>query len=105
MPGVPADIDVQAAARAAQALLDTRIAAVRTLAQARQATNVKVGELQAAERKDTAAYRAALREGWTEEELKKVGFDSPGRRSDGPPRQRRVARTTRAAQASPRPST
>jgi hypothetical protein len=74
---------------AARALLDSRIQAVRELAITRQTRNDKREQLAAAERADTAAYTAALRAGWTTEELRKVGLDEPERRGPGRPRRSR----------------
>jgi hypothetical protein len=84
-----ADLSTEQVETAARALLDSRIQAVRELATTRQTRNDKREELAAAERADTAAYAAALRAGWTTDELRKVGLDEPERRAPGRPRRPR----------------
>ncbi len=74
-----ADIDPDTAEKTARQLLDTRITAVRELA-ARRA------DLTTAERADTAACAAAEKAGWTETELRQVGFTTPSRRPPARPR-------------------
>lgn len=73
----------------ARALLDARMDTIRALAATRQKCADKRAELAVADREDAAAFAAAVRAGWSAEELKKVGFDDPGRRLPGrPPRAR-----------------
>ena len=84
-------IDMAAVERAARARTDARIEAVKALAIARQNTLDKQAEAAAAEREDTIAWMAAVRQGWTEDELKDFGFDPPKRRGPGRPRRRRAA--------------
>ncbi len=81
--------DVQRVEDAARALLDDRITAVRTLAVARQHRHDKRNDLQDAERADAAAFAAALRAGWTRQELKQVGLDDPTRATSNPSRRAR----------------
>lgn len=78
-------LDTTSVETAARQLLDSRIQAVHTLAQARQNRDAKRVELAEAERADTAAQRA----GWTPDELRKVGLDAPARRSPDRPRTNR----------------
>lgn len=85
------------AAAAATRLLDDRVDAIRTLAAARQARNDARAQLDEQERADAAAFAAARRAGWTPEELRKVGFDEPDRKTPGRPagsRTRRPVATT-----------
>jgi len=95
------DMDVSGAERAARALLDSRIEAIRTLAAARQASRDALAELHAAaesaERDDATAYRAAVRAGWTEAELRKVGLDAPAQGASGRARRRRASAPTSTA--------
>ncbi len=56
---------------------DSRIAAVRELAVARQRTTDLQEALASGQRADDEAYAAALRAGWTQEELKKLNFNGP----------------------------
>jgi hypothetical protein len=79
-----------AAAEAAQRLLNDRVDAVRALAKTRQQRNDARAQLDEAERADAAAFSAAQRAGWTSEELRKVGFDDPQRRGPGRPRKQRT---------------
>lgn len=79
-----------AAAEAAQRLLNDRVDAVRALAKTRQQRNDARVQLDEAERADSASYAAAQRAGWTPEELRKVGFDEPERRAPGRPRKQRT---------------
>lgn len=77
---------VAAAEAAARKVLDTRIAAVRTLAETRAALSRARTALTEAEKTDTATWAATLRAGWTVTELRKVGFEPPTRRGPGRPR-------------------
>jgi len=86
---MPTPIDTEDLERRARALLDDRIEAVRTLATARQAALDKREEADEAERADSTAYQAALRAGWTADELKKVGFEKSARKAPGRPRRAR----------------
>ena len=79
-------VDANRIEAAARALLDEKVAAVRVLAAARQAREDQRAALTEAERNDTAAYTAALRAGWTADELKRVGLDAATKRAPGRPR-------------------
>lgn len=75
-----------------QRLLNQRIDAIRVLAKARQARTDAQAQLEDAERTDAAAYTAGQRAGWTTDELRKVGFEEPRRRTPGRPRRPRQPR-------------
>ncbi|WP_380163360.1 hypothetical protein [Jannaschia sp. R86511] len=82
-------LDTDRIAAAARALLDDKVTAVRTLAEARQKREDARSALSDAERGDTTAYTAALKAGWTTDELKRVGLDAPSKRAPGRPRSNR----------------
>lgn len=87
--------------RAARALLDNRIASVRALVEARQALADRRDEVAAAEREDARRYAAALRDGWSADELRKLGIGEP----DKAHRSRRSAskrKTSNSEQGEPR---
>lgn len=84
------EVSTQQIESAAAALLENRIASVRTLARARQHCADKRAELALAEKEDAAAFAVAQRAGWTVEELKRVGLDQPARRGPGRPRRART---------------
>ncbi len=92
-------MNTQAVEEAARAVLDGRVDAVRDLAKARQTKIEKLAEAEAAEREDAAAWNAAIRDGWSEQDLRKVGFDPPTRKAPGRPRTR-TRRTNTSAPAS-----
>jgi len=71
---------------------------IRELATARQARNDALAAAEEAERADAAAWATALKQGWTEADLREVGYDAPARRAPGRPR-RRAATAGRAASA------
>lgn len=82
--------DTSEAEKRARALLDTRIDAIRDLAATRAELATAREAVERAETTDTRAYTAALKAGWTEAELKTVGFDVPTRRAPGRPRGARL---------------
>lgn len=81
-----ADIDPDTTEKTARQLLDTRITAVRELAARRADLTHARDNVTTAERADTAAWAAAEKAGWTETELRQVGFTAPGRRPPARPR-------------------
>ena len=83
MTTAPTADGVEAAARA---LLDDRMHAVRALADTRASLTRAHHAVVEAERADAAAYATAQRAGWTDAELKRLGFEAPTRRSPGRPR-------------------
>ncbi len=105
-------LDPDTAERAARQFLDARVTAVRELA-ARRAdlTQAARDAVIAAERADAAvvgspaarpargvpAWAAAERSGWTETDLRRVGFEPPTTRAPGRPK--RATRVSSAATA------
>ena len=98
---MPKPVDIQAIERAARAKLDTRVEAVKVLATARQNKLDKQAEAAAAEREDTTAWMAAIRQGWGEDELKDLGFDPPTKKTAGRSRRRRAATNGSASAQAP----
>lgn len=77
-----ANINIEATRNQARALLDSRIKSVEELVQARQRVTDLKEQLAAAERDDKRAYVKATRDGWSPDELKKLGLEpaAAGRR-------------------------
>lgn len=77
-----ANINIEATRTQARALLDSRIKSVEELVQARQRVTGLKEQLAAAERDDKRAYVKATRDGWSPDELKKLGLEpaAAGRR-------------------------
>jgi len=101
-------LDTDRIEAAARALLNDKITAVRVLAEARQKRQDAKTALTDAERGDTTAYAAALKAGWTADELKRVGLDGPTKRAPGRPRSPRrstAAATSTAPTVAPESST
>lgn len=73
-------LDAGALEQRARKLLDSRIASVRTLVSARQAVTELQAKLAKAEREDARLYQAALRDGWTAEELRQLGLTEPAKK-------------------------
>jgi len=72
-----ATLDPDTAETRARQLLDARIHSVRELVAARQKVLDLQAELSDAERTHTTAYKTALRDGWTTEELRTIGLPDP----------------------------
>lgn len=70
-------LTLEEAERTARELLDGRMAAVRTLVASRQTLNDLRDQVAEAEREDTRLYGVALRDGWSAEELRKIGLGEP----------------------------
>lgn len=70
-------LDPQTAETRARELLDGRIGSVRKLVQTRQRIVDLREQLADAERDDVRAYQAALRDGWTADELRSLGVGEP----------------------------
>ena len=70
-------LDAQTTESKARALLDNRINSVRALVAARQSLDDLREQIAAAEAEDVKAYRAALSDGWSADELRKLGLDEP----------------------------
>jgi hypothetical protein len=77
-----ASINIEETKNQARALLNSRIKSVEELVQARQRVTDLKDQLAAAERDDKRAYVKATRDGWSPEELKKLGLEpaAAGRR-------------------------
>lgn len=71
-----ATIDLETARNQARQILDSRIEVVSELVIARQRVNDLREQLAEAERDDKRAYVRATKEGWSEDELKKLGLDN-----------------------------
>lgn len=89
-------ISVEEAEKQARALLDARIESVRALVTARQQVSDLRDQLAAAEREDARLYAAALRDGWSTDELRKLGLNEPGK-----PARAVRRRTTKTPAATP----
>ena len=70
-----ANLDIEQTRNQARALLDTRIESVTALVRSRQRITVLRDQLVAAERDDKRAYVQATRDGWSADELKKLGLE------------------------------
>lgn len=82
-----AAIDLETTQNQARKLLDSRIASVTGLVKARQRRDELLEQIKEAERENKRAYSRALRDGWSQDELKKLGLDdtsSVRRRSRNP---------------------
>ncbi|MBT2523242.1 hypothetical protein [Arthrobacter sp. ISL-28] len=77
-----ATIDIEQTRNQARALLDSRIETVTHLVKARQRVADLKEQLADAEREDKRAYVRATKDGWSGEELKKLGLEpaAAGRR-------------------------
>ncbi|MET1153309.1 hypothetical protein [Arthrobacter sp.] len=89
-------IDIEQTRKQARALLDSRIESVTTLVKTRQRiTDLRV-QLADAEREDKRAYVRATKDGWSPEELKKLGLES-----GAAARRRKPATTPPSTEGSP----
>jgi hypothetical protein len=70
-----ATLDIEQTRNQARALLDSRIESVTALVKSRQRITELRDQLVAAERDDKRAYVQATRDGWSAEELKKLGLE------------------------------
>lgn len=86
-------LDAHTTESKARELLDNRINSVRTLVTARQAVADLREQISDAEAEDVKAYRAALADGWSADELRKLGLDEPDKKQ-------RVRRRTAARRPS-----
>jgi hypothetical protein len=71
-----ATISIENTQEKARQLLNSRIESVTALVQARQRIADLKEQLAEAEREDKRAYVRATRDGWSEEELKKLGLEN-----------------------------
>lgn len=95
--GMASTLDAQTTETKARKLLDSRINSVRELVTARQSLDELREQLAAAEAADVKAYRAALSDGWSADELRKLGLDEPDKKQ-------RVRRRPAARKSSPSPA-
>lgn len=84
-------IDIEQTRNQARALLDSRIESVTNLVKTRQRITELREQLADAEREDKRAYVRATKDGWSPDELKKLGLES------GAAARRRKQSTTRTA--------
>ena len=78
MAPTPTPQDVETRARD---LLDGRMTSVRALVKSRQAVTDLHEQLAEAERADVRAYSSALADGWSADELKKLGLGEPEKKA------------------------
>ena len=71
-----ATIDIEQTRNQAKALLDSRIESVTDLVKTRQKIADLREQLAEAEREDKRAYVRATKDGWSPDELKKLGLES-----------------------------
>lgn len=71
-----ATFDIEQTRNQARALLDSRIESVTALVKTRQRITDLKEQLAEAEREDKRAYVRATKDGWSPEELKKLGLES-----------------------------
>ena len=69
-------IDIEQTRNQARALLDSRIESVTSLVKTRQRITDLKEQLAEAEREDKRAYVRATKDGWSPDELKKLGLES-----------------------------
>lgn len=73
---------------AARKLQEQRLLAVQRLVDTRARIDTAQAQLVDAQREDSNAYQKALKEGWSEAELRQVGITPPARKAPGRPRGR-----------------
>lgn len=73
-----ATIDLETTKDQARKLLDSRIASVTDLVITRKRVDELREQLAEAEREDKKAYVRATKDGWSEDELKKLGLEASG---------------------------
>lgn len=88
-----ANLDIEQTRNQARALLDSRIESVTELVKTRQRITDLKDQLVAAERDDKRAYVQATRDGWSADELKKLGLEPAAVK-----RRRTAKRTTETGQ-------
>ncbi|WP_164206995.1 hypothetical protein [[Micrococcus luteus] ATCC 49442] len=91
-----ASLNIEETKNQARALLDSRIESVTNLVKTRQRITELREQLADAEREDKRAYVRAAKDGWSTEELKKLGLES-----GAVARRRKAAATQPAAENSP----
>jgi hypothetical protein len=93
-----ASLNIEETKNQARALLDSRIESVTNLVKTRQRITELRDQLADAEREDKRAYVRATKDGWSPEELKKLGLES-----GAATRRRKPAATRTASDNSPSP--
>ncbi len=89
---MPAGLAPDDAVDRARRLLDPRLETIKELATTRAACNDARAAAEKAETADARAYAAAIKAGWTEADLRSVGFDAPRKRLPGRPSGTRSSR-------------
>ena len=74
-------LSVEDAQRQARALLDARINSVTALVTARQQLADLREQVEQAEREDVRLYGAALADGWTADDLRRLGLAEPEKKA------------------------
>lgn len=72
-------LDAHHAEERARALLENRITSVRAVVTTRSTLDDLRAQVADAEVEDAKAYRAALADGWSADELRKLGIDEPAK--------------------------
>lgn len=93
-----ATISIESTQEKARQLLNSRIESVTALVRARQRIADLKEQLAEAEREDKRAYVRAIRDGWSEDELKKLGLENAAAK-------RRKPAAVRPDKTSPAPTT
>lgn len=94
--GMAAELRIDTTEHKARELLNNRIDAVRALVTSRQCVTDAQQALKEAEDDDVSTYNAALKAGWTAEELRKLNLPEPAKktRTRRRPPQRRTANSS-----------
>ena len=92
------NLNIEKTQEQARALLDTRIESVTALVKAHQRVSDLKEQLAQAEKEDKRAYVRATKDGWSAEELKKLGLEN---RAAGRRRNTRRSGPTEATQHEP----
>ncbi|GGC17947.1 hypothetical protein [Cellulomonas carbonis] len=95
-------LSVEDAERQARALLDARISSVRAVVAARQRLADLREQVGQAEREDVRLYNAAITDGWTADELRRLGIPEPEKKARV---RRRATAARRAGDTTDTPST
>ena len=93
---VMAHLDIESTKAQARKLLDSRIESVTNLVKTKQRVTELQDSLKEAERENSRAYVKALRDGWSEDELKKLGLENT---AAGKRRTRRTVSTETVAES------
>ena len=91
-----AHLDIDSTKAQARKLLDSRIESVTKLVKTKQRVTEMQDSLKEAERENSRAYVKALKDGWSEDELKKLGLENT---AAGKRRTRRTANSETAAES------